>query len=100
MRRCVCGGSAISGSSIAKITFTFSSAMNVSNENTIALMMPDPNRQYGTGVLERSELPKQCDRPPQTLSCQRGRVQPKRAVIRGQTDETAVPGGPLHRVSL
>ena len=57
MRRWVCGGIAISGSSIAKITFDLSSAMNVSNENTIELMTPDPNRQYGTGVFDLSEDP-------------------------------------------
>ena len=57
MRRCVCGGIAISGSSMAKITLDLSSAMNVSSENTMELTTPEPSRQYGTGVFERSDEP-------------------------------------------
>lgn len=57
MRRCVCGGIAISGSSIANITLDLRSAMKVRSENTIELMTPDPRRQHGTGVFERSEEP-------------------------------------------
>jgi hypothetical protein len=49
-RRCVCGGSAISGSSIAKITdcLSFSSAMKVSSAKTNRLMEPVPSRPNGT----------------------------------------------------
>ena len=32
--------------------------MNVSSANTMELTTPDPSRQYGTGVFERSEEPK------------------------------------------
>ena len=48
---------AVSGSSIAKITFDLSLAMNVRSENTIALMTPDPSHQYGTETFDRSEDP-------------------------------------------